>query len=441
MSIIGSALKVVNVLGGVGTGVTLGEAVLKRAGILGGETSILIEGANVALDLLGAPKDSAIRPGRQGAPAISGAPSSGKAEPPALPPTADDGGHVRLICTECQLDSDMPLISGVAGEQIALGQCKRHYEQQVMLQGAIGAMYEGWALSYGLGESACGKQPKLSDTRYKKFKKVPGSGKQYSVPDVTTYYRDLNEWKDCVAAEKKNADAAQKQVDTAKASQKQAALKSGFALAAQQKQYEQEIAALKAQQQTTADAQKAAEMQAKIDAATAAKDAAEKLAAEIKQGAKDAEMQAKLDALTATISQQSSKPGGMDEFMQQLMMQMMVNNQQQQQAAPQYDPTSLLMPAAMPGMAQPMIDPMAMMQQEDPFSAGYDMWISGHEDEPLTDEMADLLGVRGASTLGEAQAMWELLQSGNFAPEDLGVETAPEVSGCSLGSCGVLRAS
>lgn len=415
-SLLGSAIKVAQLLGTVGTVATLGEAVGKRVGLLDKSTNILIEGTNFALDLFGAPKDSAIRPGRS---------------EPQLPPVGDAASEARVICADCQAESDLPLIAGVAGEQIHFAQCKRHYDGHIALQGTVGAMYGGWAASFGLGESICGGKPVLSSGRYTKYKKV--GSKQYPYQDPVAYYRDLSDWQSCAAKEKDANSVAQKQIDDAAKKTKDTALRSAFALSAQKKSYESQIASLQAQQAAEKDAQKQTEIQAKIDAATARAEAAEKLAADMKQGAKDEAMAAKIQSLQDTIAAQANKPGGMDQFLQQLVLQQMAN-QQSQMAAPASDPMAMLAPA-MVEMPVPVADAGTVQYDtDDPYA----LYGSGDDSAALDPEMADLLGFHGARTLGEARALFDLRQGG-FTNEELEAALAdnqePLGSSCSLGSC------
>ncbi len=419
LKIIGAAIKAAEILAGVGTGVTIGEAVLKRAGVVQKDTSILVEGANIALDVFGAPRDSALRPGtkRHGQTASLG----------------DAAADPRVICVDCQRESDMPLLAGAAGEEIVLGQCQKHYENHFLIQGRVDSMYEGWAQSIGLGDSAvCGAKPDLKSARYKKYKKV--GTKQFGYQDPVAYFRDVSEWQQCIAADKAQTDATVKQIDATKAAAKQSSLKSAYALAAQQKKYSNDIDALLAAQAAEKDTAAKAEMQAKIDAAMAAKAAAEQLANELRTK----EQSTEIEALKAQIAAQSSKPGGMDSFMQMYMMQMMAN--QPSAAASQQavlDPALALQLAAQ--QQQMSVDPMALLAPaQDPYADPYaevDYYMAGGDEAPMDPDAAEMLGVSGARTLGEAQALYELRHGGGFSEDELAAAMDDLGSSGSLGGC------
>jgi len=450
-------------LGAADAVLTVVETGLERAGAIQPGTKLLQEGANLVMDAAGVPR----RPRLGAAPAASTTPPSSVANLLAAPPppaasssaSAPALGHAppanpntrRVLCPECL--AGQVFLAG-AGEPIALVRCPDHETKTRTTLDQVEALYIGYAQAWGVDLAGCGGKPNKND-----FKNEWGNVKQEE------YLTALTNWQQCIADDKaakqkaKETAAAWKAKDAkedakqaaqakkheadavakAKATQKRVASQG---LSWQKMRYAKQIQDLQAKYAAEKDATAKAALDKQIQDLTQQKLDAERVANEIAQQARDADHQAQIDRLQAEVAAAAQKPGGMDEMFKMVVMARMMN------PAAAVDPAAMMMmaqpasvmdPAAM--VAQSSGDPMAamMMQAQASDNSGYNMDFEGHDEaDPFDSELAQAMRLGDAPTYGDAEALFNLRE--NF-PEvdtaDLFGDQPDNLSGCSLGSCGL----
>lgn len=472
-----AGIKVAGVLGTVGAAVGGAREVAKLGEAAGIKpVGILKSAGNFAADVAGLPP--AARFGAASPPpaaAVAG-PSRMLGAAPEEPPSAPSAPPLLVVCPECQ--SGMR-IEGGAGQDIALVQCDKHRDAALSVSAGIEGMYLGWAEAYA-PELGASPESKCASMKPDKTKFVTALGFQ-----ALAYQSALIMWQKCVADARTAADEAAKAkadqaaaIDAAKKAQKSHDLKaqekaSKYLLAQQAKAYDKKIADLNAAQAAKATA----ENQAAIDAITAQKATAERALAEMQSTQRDSALQAKLDALQAQVVSAGTKPGGVDDLMKMWVMQQMMPRPMAQQTAPEqammaaqqqpmmavpWDQQSATEQAYFAAQQQPiMMAPQQATDQayfaeqsmspmyQDP---GYAYEFMGTEaakgdaeqfndPTPLEAGMADVLGISGVSTVGDANMLVGLRIAGWDIGELLDGwdgESQP-ASSCSVGSCGIQR--
>lgn len=307
------------------------------------------------------------------------------------------------------------------------------------------------AVEIGLSTTAeCGEYPTINS---------PGMrDPQFGTPNYGMLSTAQSKWNECAKKVKKTNETidaaamkAKKAAEAAAAAASAAATKAqkmaaGFALAKQQKKYEDEIAAQKAAQAAAADIAQKAEIQKQIDTLQAQKDQATALAEQLRaaqQAQQTQAQQAQIDALTREIAEKGRSPGGMDQYMQMLLMQRLAAPPAAPAQAPWVDP--MMAPqyqqpvyAAPPVYAQQqpqqviVIDPSAGYDGGYGFDEGYGL-MGADPSTPLDADTAKELGLAGAETIGDAL----LLSDYRDAYGDEADELITDISGCMLGSCGL----
>ncbi len=439
---LGPAYEVAKTVAGAVSVVALGESVAKRVGVLGEDKTVLGEATHFVLDVAGVPRDSALRPAQRPAQLPA-------ANAPSLPSV--EGVASRAVCPSCV---EGPILAGSAGEEIVSMPCDAHQEEMRRSALGLGALVEGYETALNLGQSVCGPKPKVKTK--KMHPKFPEQ------PDWTTYYRELNEYKDCLAAEKAQQDAqkaatAKAVDDAAKAGKKKGAETqkklSQMALAAKSSQYQKQIEDLKAQQAAELDALRKVDLQKQIDDANQKKAVAEALAAELQAKSKDDAFAEKIAALETTIASQAKQPGGMDQLLQTILLQQMQQMQSQQAAAAQpfaaAPPVTMFVPPVVPWAPAPEMLPNDMtvpVPAQGDFASPYDYvsYFGVDEEAPLDPDIAAEFGVEGDGlTVGQGFELMDLTQAGEldssqieevakmFARDNDGIQ------GCITGSCGL----
>ncbi len=488
--IVKAGIKVAGVLGTVGAAVGGAREVAKlgeATGIKPVAVGLLKSAGNFAADVAGLPP--AARFGAPPAPPAATAADSPRmlgaateaAPVVAAPAEAAATPPLLVVCPECQ--SGMR-IEGGAGQDIALVQCDKHRDAALSVSTQVEGMYLGWAEAYA-PELGASPESKCASMKPDKTKFVTALGFE-----ALAYQAALIMWQKCVADARTAADEAAKAkadqaaaIEAAKKAQKSHDLKaqekaSKYLLAQQAKAYDKKIADLNAAQAAKATA----ENQAAIDAITAQKATAERALAEMQSTQRDSALQAKLDALQAQVVSAGTKPGGVDDLMKMWVMQQMMPKpaapvaqqtapeqammaaQQQPIMAVPWDQQSATEQAYLAAQQQPIMAPpwgqqatdqayfaeqsMSPMYQD----PGYAYEFMGTEaakgdaeqfndPTPLEAGMADVLGISGVSTVGDANMLVGLRIAGWDIGELLDGwdgESQP-ASSCSVGSCGIQR--
>ncbi len=288
----------------------------------------------------------------------------------------------------------------------------------------------------GLSTTAeCGEYPTINS---------PGMrDPQFGTPNYGLLSTAQSKWNECskrVASANKAIDAAnakaQKAVDAVNAAKTAAATKAqkmaaAFSLARVEKKYNDQIAAMQAQQAQQADAAAKAQIQAQIDAITAQRDQATALADQLKASQasqQSAAQQAQIDALTREIADKGRTPGGMDEYMKMLLMQRLMAQPPSPPVAPWADPSQFV---AAPVVAPaPVAAPQVIVVDSGAgteFDEGYSL-MGADGDTVLDPELAAELGIEGAETMGDANLLLDYR-------DEYGDDGDLDLSGCSIGSC------
>lgn len=488
-------LKGATVIGGVAGGVSIGEIILKRFGLMKPGTQVIPEVTHVMLDIAGVDKKATLRPLLN--------PLLGAVEPPTA--------NVSIVCPMCYAYEKRPILAGVAGEEIRIQRCKGHEVAADAVLDGVEALYLGYAEAAGvdntngpqrndyrdaagnvaeypylqdlaawrskveIGAGGCGPQPTLADDA---FRGMFG-------PNETAYYKALAAWDSCTADAKAAAEAKQKDKETkaeakqdkadkaaadkaqkeavaaqkkaekektekavadAKAKAKKAAEAyqkvAQAALQFEKRKADQRIAELQAMQaKKESDAEKAA-MQTQIDQLKQQSAIASQLAAETSQKATSDAQQAKIDQLQMLIASKGTVPGGMDELFR-------IAAQSQTQ-----------MPAGVPWQAMPpQFDDGSGGYAQQPYFAdqyadqtGFDFEGAaklGDSDFELLDaDIAEYLGLPEDAIGLEGNQVFAMKQLG-YTAEDLAAFYEPDdddddatagLSGCAIGACGRMPA-
>lgn len=444
--LLGYGAKAAKVVEIAGAAVVVGEAVHKHA------PRVLDTAGSVVLALLGAPAT----PDPQALPQIQAAPVA------LLPAIGDAGPSRRTVCPTCQ-----PSITIAGGaETIDLAPCEECNTSALAIAGHVGALYDGWAESYGvpvLGD-ACGTKPNQNDPKY-----VAHLGNYQPM----LYFRDLATWQECTMANAAKA-VADKAAAALRAAEIAAAEKRGYrravnpgkaataaswALAAQKKQYDDQLAALNA-------LPAGGSQQSQIDALIAQKANLDRLAAVLAAPTPDLASQQQQLNLQAELALAAQRPGGIASLLSMATQQQQnpidqLQQLQQLQAQQQLQANQLTQANQQSQLQQlQQLQQMAQSQQQDAlpwggapeqgysdeqFYADYGIEGAG-DDAPIDPELAETLGIAGAATNGDARMVFGIRNAG-WGEDDLAAlnsmlsSGAAEVNGCDVGRCGIPGAS
>lgn len=405
-----------------GGAIAVGEAAARQTGVADAASGVILEA-------LGVPKRKA---------AVVEAPL------PALPAAIDIGESrpairesVRRICPSCAVG---PIaISGVEGEEVKLelGRCASCEEQAQSVAEQVDALYLGWAEAWSLPDiEGCNAKPIKNDKKYVTF---------WGNFDDTQFYKDLAAWQSCQSKEKaareKAAQAAAQEAaahktEVARTAKSAAAREAArqkktaeWALRAQKKRYENQIAhlrALEAARQKKSEKDKIAAQIAELEQAKAD---AEALAAKVSVDAKNREQQVEVARLREEVARTASKPGGLDELFREVMLERLRSPETPAPVPREAPPAETALPwGEIPSPADELVF-------ED---ADVELGEAPGEMDP---DIASALGIEGAANVEDAIELFGMRAAG-WSDEELGDLAAnlkaPLENGCAIGACGVV---